>query len=55
MVEWEEHFSYDQRLRGDSNAHGIFGGKWAGVVGLEVQRVVEDMGNKTGNEIRNRF
>lgn len=26
--------------------------KWAGVVGIEVQRVVRDIGNKTGNEIQ---
>lgn len=26
---------------------------WCG--GIEVQRVVEDMGNKIGNEIQNRF
>lgn len=55
LVEWEEHFSYDQRLRGNGTAHGIFGEKWAGVVGKEVQRVVADMGNKIRNEIRNRF
>ncbi|XP_057593733.1 protein yippee-like 5 [Hippopotamus amphibius kiboko] len=52
LPEWRACFRRDQRLRGGRNAQGLFGEKWAGVVGIERTLVAEELNLNWGAKSR---